>query len=69
MKTTLPSNSQSSYVSGEIASQIIEERHIWFCMLYKFRKGNSATVSAKSINDVYPNSLVVRKIQRWLTRF
>ncbi|XP_068622876.1 histone-lysine N-methyltransferase SETMAR-like [Battus philenor] len=51
-----------------MASQIPKE-HIRHCMLFEFRKGNSATAATKNICDVYPSALDVRKCQRWFSRF
>ena len=52
-----------------MASQIPEEVHIRHCMLFEFRKGSNATVATKNICDAYPNSLDVRKCQRWFSKF
>ncbi|XP_015184625.1 PREDICTED: histone-lysine N-methyltransferase SETMAR-like [Polistes dominula] len=47
----------------------IPKEHIRHCMLFEFRKGNSATVATKNICDVYPNALNDRTCQRWFSKF
>ncbi|XP_068620830.1 histone-lysine N-methyltransferase SETMAR-like [Battus philenor] len=51
-----------------MASQLPEE-HIRHCMLFGFRKGNTATEATKNICDIYPSALDVRKCQRWFSKF
>ncbi|GFT30351.1 HTH_48 domain-containing protein [Trichonephila clavipes] len=52
-----------------MVSQIPEEIHIRHCMLLEFYKGSNATVATKNICDAYPSALVVRKCQRWFSKF
>ena len=52
-----------------MAEKIPNESHIRHCMLYEFRHGKTASEAARSINKIYPDTLSVRKCQRWFSRF
>lgn len=45
------------------------EDHLRNCILFEFMKKNNATVATGNINAVYPNTLDVRKVQRWFSKF
>lgn len=56
-------------VYSEKISQIPEEAHTWYNMIFELRNGSNDTVATKNIGDVYPNALSVRKCQRLLFKF
>src|SRR5690349_10307086 len=48
----------------------IDETHIQHCMLYEFKKGQTAAAATKSICEVYGNHILnVQKCQRWFLKF
>lgn len=52
-----------------MAEKIPNENHIRHCMLYEFGHDKTASEAARSINKIYPDTLSVRKCQRWFSRF
>ena len=47
-----------------------EKVHLRHCMLYEFRKGQSATQAVANINEVYgPDAVKVRIAQYWFSKF
>jgi Cft2 family RNA processing exonuclease len=43
--------------------------HLHHCLLYEFRKDNTATVTTKNICDMYGSDVIkVRLTQRWFTK-
>ena len=54
---------------SKIASDSVNEEHLWHCIRYEFQKGNKATTATANINEVYPDALHIRKVQRWFSKF
>lgn len=47
----------------------VEEDHIRHVMLFQYNCGHNARTSTANINEIYPDSLDVRKCQRWFNNF